>query len=118
MFYIAEAFSPTLVGQTQIEVFDILVLAQLLGRIIHDNPARLHDVGAVGALVHRMILGKEPFESDNPLAIIDKVKTDDPAGLHGDSEGLSTGMRDFLEKALDKDPEKRFQDGTGMMGAF
>ena len=76
------------------------------------------DLYAVGALVHRLILGREPFESETPEGIIEKVKGEAPAGLDESSTGISGGMREFLAKALDKDPEKRFQDGTEMMGAF
>lgn len=76
------------------------------------------DLYAVGALVHRLVLGREPFEAATLEEIVDKVKGEAPAFLDEKNTDIFEGMRSFLTMALDKDPEKRFQDGSEMMGAF
>jgi hypothetical protein len=83
-----------------------------------EAPGPKADLYAIGAITFRLIVGRDPFEGPDVQTILEKVLSEEPAGLLEREEGLAPGMRDFLVKALDKDPEKRYGNASEMMEAF
>ena len=78
------------------------------------------DLYAVGALVYRLLTGREVFEGSDCDEILEKVKSEKPAGLgEGDRDGELTVLRkEFLSCCLEKDPAKRFQSALEMRESF
>ncbi|MFH1438517.1 MAG: hypothetical protein ABIJ56_22605 [Pseudomonadota bacterium] len=90
---------------------------QAAGDVEADHRADLY---AVGALVYRLLLGREPFDGKDSGEILKKVKSEKPAGLgEGDGDGdLTVLQKEFLSRCLEKDPAGRFQTALEMRESF
>lgn len=67
------------------------------------------DVYALGIILYELLTGEVPFDGESSQEIIMKHLTDDP-----DLSNIPQPYRDVIQRALRKDPEKRF-DGVGEM---
>jgi len=67
------------------------------------------DVYALGIILYELLTGEVPFDGESSQEIIMKHLTDDP-----DLSNVPQPYRDVIQRALRKDPEKRF-DGVGEM---
>ncbi len=63
------------------------------------------DVWALGVLLHETLAGVRPFEGATPLEIYDRV-------VHAEAPRLPGPLGLVAAKALDKDPARRYPDGT------
>jgi len=68
------------------------------------------DIYALGIVLYEMITGRVPFEGESSQEIIMKHLTADP-----DVSGLPTAYRALVQRAMHKDPEKRFHDVAEMV---
>ena len=66
------------------------------------------DVYSLGVLLYEMLSGRLPFDGDTPIAIINKVLFEPPNPI----KNLSPDLQAVLDRALQKDPDQRFQ-GAG-----
>ena len=77
------------------------------------------DLYAVGVMLFEVFAGKKPFTGENHKEIIwQKVNPEyDPFSIP-EARVLPDKLRDFLSKAMDRDPQARFPDASGMLQAF
>jgi len=68
------------------------------------------DIYALGIVLYEMITGRVPFEGESSQEIIMKHLTADP-----DVSVVPTGYRALVQRAMQKDPEKRFHDVAEMV---
>lgn len=68
------------------------------------------DLFALGVVLYEMLVGRYPFEGDNPMRLLRAILHDPPRPIPEDREDLGGGLRAVLHKALDKDPEARYPD--------
>ncbi len=68
------------------------------------------DVYAMGIILFEMLTGRVPFEGESSQEIIMKHLTADP-----DLAGIRAPYRTVIQKALTKDPERRFSDVPQML---
>ena len=66
------------------------------------------DVFAAGVVLYEMLSGRKPFEGEGPTAVMMKIVKDDPPPLREYAPNLPATLVDAVDRALQKDPEKRF----------
>ncbi len=76
---------------------------QLAGREIDPRA----DLFAVGVVLYELLCGRRPFQADSPTAIMMKIMNEPPPPLN--VQGLPAPLHDVVNRALEKDPTKRFQ---------
>ena len=76
------------------------------------------DLYSLGIILFELLTGETPFDADSPLAILQKHIHEPVPPLSQYRKDLPTGLDSVLQKALSKDPEKRFSSAAGLMEAF
>jgi hypothetical protein len=76
---------------------------------------RRSDIFSVGAVSYELLSGRPPFAGDDPLQILEQLRTTTPPRLTELDPGLPPALADVIERALQKDPASRFAD-LGQMG--
>ena len=76
------------------------------------------DLFAVGAVAYELLTGQEAFAGANTKQIERKVLQAQPPPLLTLVQGLPQGIADIVNKALEKDPNLRYQDALSMEEAF
>jgi serine/threonine-protein kinase len=73
------------------------------------------DIFSVGAVAYELFSGRPPFAGDNPLQILDQLRTVTPPRLSELDPSLPPELSDIVDRAIRKGPEERFAD-LGEMG--
>ncbi|MCZ7645200.1 MAG: serine/threonine protein kinase [Planctomycetota bacterium] len=76
------------------------------------------DLYGLGSSLYTMAAGHTPFEGKTPALIMVKVINEEPASLKSIRPELSPGFVAVVEKLMQKDPEKRFQNAQEVVDAF
>jgi protein kinase-like protein len=71
------------------------------------------DIYALGVALYEMLTGRVPFDGESSQEIIMKHLTAEP-----DLAGVPQPYRTIIERALQKDPEKRYHNATEMLAAL
>ncbi len=74
------------------------------------------DVFSAGVVLYEMLSGRKPFEGEGPTAVMMKIVKEDPPPLREYAPTLPATLVDAVDRALQKDPEKRFPH-AGDLGA-
>jgi len=72
------------------------------------------DVYSLGVTVYEMLAGRIPFDSDSTLGLLHMHVHNPPPPI----EGLPAGLQDVINRALEKDPNNRFQTPVEFASAF
>lgn len=76
------------------------------------------DLFALGVILYQLLTGKAPFEGESVSEVLYRISTqpaEPPSAVHAD---VSPDFDPILEKALAKDPERRYQTGEEMIAAI
>jgi serine/threonine protein kinase len=73
------------------------------------------DIFSVGAVAYELFSGRPPFTGENPLQILDQLRTVTPSRLSELDPTLPPELSTIVERAIQKEPEQRFAD-LGEMG--
>jgi len=76
------------------------------------------DIFSLGGIFYELLSGKKPFAAESMHAVMFKALHSDPEALGNLLPGLPPPFVRFTERALSKEPEKRFQNGTEMRQAL
>jgi len=76
------------------------------------------DVWSLGAVLYHALAGKPPFERDTALATIVAVLVDDLVKLTHIRPGVPRALAAVVERALEKDPDERWQTASDFAQAL
>lgn len=76
------------------------------------------DLYSMGVLLYELLAGQLPFDSENPGDLIVMITRDTPPPLRTLRGDLPQGIYDWVERAMAKDREERFQDAREMRWAL
>lgn len=74
------------------------------------------DIYSVGVIMYEMLTGRKPFDGETPVSVALKHMNEEPVRP---SEYVSTmykGLEEIILRAMEKDPDQRYQSATGMIG--
>ena len=94
----------------------------VLGTINYMSPeqARGHeidgrtDIFSLGVVLYEMITGNQPFKGATPGATFDAILNSPPAPITSSSSDVSTELLRVIGRALEKDPEVRYQTASDL----
>ena len=72
------------------------------------------DVYSLGVTVYEMLAGRVPFDADTTLSVLHQHIHEPPPPI----EGLSKPLQEVIDRALEKDPDARFQTPLEFAEAF
>ncbi|MBE2220815.1 MAG: protein kinase [Anaerolineae bacterium] len=72
------------------------------------------DIYALGILLFQMTTGQLPYTADTPLAVIMKHVNETPPAPVMFNPDVPLGLQDIILKAMEKDPENRYQTAGDM----
>ncbi len=64
------------------------------------------DVFSLGVILYELLAGQRPFKGEGATEVLYKIVNEDPPPL--DVTGLDPRLKEIVERALAKDPEKRY----------
>jgi serine/threonine protein kinase len=67
------------------------------------------DIFSLGVIIYEMLTGKRPFEGDHITTIVYKIMNEEPTNIREMKRDLPEGFEQIIKKALEKDPNKRYQ---------
>ena len=70
------------------------------------------DVWAAGAVLYEMATGKRPFPGEHGPLLIDAILNREPKAPSAVNGKVSANLENILLKALDKDPNRRYQSAS------
>lgn len=76
------------------------------------------DVFALGCVCYELLTGRKPFEAESMHAVLYKVMQEEPVPARELLPGTPEVLQQFLEKALAKTPDERFENAGEMRNAL
>ncbi|HXJ79077.1 MAG TPA: protein kinase [Candidatus Methylomirabilis sp.] len=78
---------------------------QLQGRADHRS-----DQFSAGAVFYELLSGRPPFTGDDPIQILEQIRTSNPPRLDALLSGVPAELASIVERAIQKDAAARFTD--------
>ncbi len=83
------------------------------------SPDPRSDLFAVGVMLYELLSGRKPFSGDTTPTILYKIVNEPPDPLDlAEDLGISPAIRAVLDRALDKDPERRYPNAEELARAL
>jgi protein kinase-like protein len=76
------------------------------------------DLFSLAVVLYESFCGKRPFHGDDLVALAYSIAHDTQVPLARQLQGCPPGLDRFFDRALSKDPDKRFPDGATFRQAF
>ena len=76
------------------------------------------DIYSVGVMMYEMLSGKLPFDGTGAVSIAIMQISEKPKPLAEIAPQTPAGLRQITEKAMEKDPDKRYQSAQEMLAAI
>ena len=75
-------------------------------------PSPASDVYSLGVILYEVFTGKPPFMDDDALVLIEKHRSEDFVRPQKINPAIPDYLENIITKALEKDPKKRFANGS------
>ena len=76
------------------------------------------DLFSLAVVLYEAFCGKRPFRGDDLVSLAFSIAHDTQVPLARQLQGCPAGLDSFFDKALSKEPDKRFVDGAAFREAF
>ncbi len=76
------------------------------------------DVFSAGSVIYEMVCGKAAFRAPSPAEALRRVLTEDPPAADAVDPRLPPGLARILQRAMAKDPRRRYASGTEFANAL
>ena len=76
------------------------------------------DLYSLGVALYQMLTGQLPFTSDSMANLVFKITNDKAPDVRNARPELGTDISRVINKAIHKDPDKRYQSGANMAAAL
>jgi serine/threonine-protein kinase len=76
------------------------------------------DLFSLAVVLYEALSGKRPFDGNDLVSLAHSIAYDTQVPLSRQFPGCSVAMDRFFDRALEKDPAKRFADGAAFRAAF
>jgi tetratricopeptide (TPR) repeat protein len=76
------------------------------------------DLFSLACIVYECLAGEKPFQGNTLTALLLKIVNENPPSIDLEKWHLPQGIQAVLDRALDKEPEKRFATGRELMDAI
>ena len=73
------------------------------------------DIYSIGIMMYEMLTGKKPFDGDSPVAIALMHMQTSAKKMSDINNSIPEGLEEITEKAMQKEPSKRYQTAGEMM---
>lgn len=83
-----------------------------------DELTHAADQYALAVMIYALVTRKMPFEAGTPYALMHKHLHEMPTPIYVERPDLPPALNEVMERALAKDPEKRFPTTTSFASAF
>ncbi|MDQ6785165.1 MAG: serine/threonine protein kinase [Actinomycetota bacterium] len=94
-------------------------LAYLSPERLTGNPATAaDDLYAVGVVGYEALCGHKPFVEENPLALVWSICEKGVPSLAGERPGVDPALVRVIERAMAREPERRFSNARSMLDAL
>ena len=87
---------------------------QLAGRKIEGRS----DLFSLAVSLYQMLCGKLPFEGESMAQLMYKIANEPPTAILSINPGVPPALVAFLDRALAKNPDERFQTGDEFAAAL
>jgi len=76
------------------------------------------DLFSVATIFHEMLTGTHPFRGDHPMAVMYSIRNETPKPLKLQSTDCPIGLQQVLDRAFEKEVDKRFADASEFRNAI
>ncbi len=87
---------------------------QVLGRKVDARS----DLFSVATIFHEMLTGQHPFRGEHPMAVMYSIRNETPKPLKLQSTDCPVGLQQVLDRAFEKEVDKRYADATTFRNAI
>ena len=76
------------------------------------------DLFSLAVTLYQLLCGRLPFDGESMAQLMFRIANEPPADIRSVNPAVSAGLAAFLERALAKNPDERFQTGEEFGGAL
>lgn len=114
-------------GVAKISNSDMTATGMVMGTVSYMAPEYIRtgkpdprsDLFAVGVMLYECLSGRKPFCGDTTPTVLYKIVNEAPEPIEIDNlQGISPAIRSVLDRALDKNPDERFQSAEDLAKAL
>lgn len=76
------------------------------------------DIFSLGVILYELVCGERPFQGSSDAAVYDSILNRAPTPLSRADRRVPAGLDEVIDRALEKDPDDRYQDTTELRRAL